>query len=120
MRKSATLGVVLVSLIMIGCSNYALPTSPTTTAVVEASSTGTGAFSASLRWDLTASGCDPVRPAPVPAGEPTAVRELAEYEMHYRPGAVLPQWMREADTLWAIFHAVPAGHALCFWDTAGM
>jgi hypothetical protein len=34
---------------------------------------------------------------------------------------VLALWMRAGgDSVWGIFHPGDSGHALCFWDTAGL
>ncbi len=120
MRKSTTLCMILASVLMVGCADMSLPTSPSATVSASGHSVGASAHHASLNWDVTASGCAPLRPAPEFSTAPTSVRELTADELYYRPGAVLAQWMREADTVWAVFHEEPAGHALCLWDTAGI
>jgi hypothetical protein len=121
MRKSTMLGVVLTSLVMIGCADVHLPTSPSATLGAAGTSVGTGSTQASLRWDLTASGCTPRRPAPQQTASPTHQRELTDGETYYRPGAVLAEWMRDGgDTVWAVFYPESNAHALCLWDTAGL
>lgn len=122
MKTQATLAIVLSSMITGACSNMSLPTSPSVTVSAMASTSDSGvAQRPSLEWSATAEGCAPRRPAPVVDGEPAYVRTLNPDELHYAPGAVIAQWLREADSVYAIFHETPAGtHALCFWDTSGI
>ncbi|MDP1570534.1 MAG: hypothetical protein Q8L86_11060 [Vicinamibacterales bacterium] len=73
-----------------------------------------------MDWNRTAPGCAPIRPTPEVAGPPTHSRTLHEGELYFRPGAIAAEWMRENDTVWAVFYESPAGHELCLWDTAGI
>lgn len=122
MKTTATFAIVLASLATGACSNMSLPTSPSVTVSAMATTSNSGvAQRPSLEWSATAEGCAPARPTPVVTGEPAHTRTLHPGELHYAPGAVMAQWLREADSVWAIFHETPAGqHALCFWDTAGI
>ena len=120
MGKSTILAFILVSLATVGCGNHSLPTAPSNTAAVVAASVGTSTEPPTLRWDLTASACAPLRPEPELGPTPTSLRALEATEQHYRPGALLALWMRDADSVWAVFHDEPQGYALCFWDTAGI
>lgn len=121
MKTPATLAIALASLITGACSNMSLPTSPSVTVSAMSATSDSGApQQPSLDWNTTAEGCAPMRPAPVVQGQPAYVRTLNPDELHYKPGAVIAQWLREADSVYAIFHEQPEGLALCFWDTSGI
>lgn len=118
MRRPTTLGIVLAALVTGACAEMSLPTAPSPIVAVEGAPVGTGSVQSSLRWDLTASGCDPQRPAPQLLGPPTSIREMKEDEWQFRPGAVVAEWLRLTDLVYAVFYEEPDGHALCFWDIA--
>lgn len=110
MKTQATLAIALASMMTGACSNMSLPTSPSVVAQRPL-----------LDWNATAEGCAPTRPTPVVNGEPGHMRTLHPDEGHYAPGAVIAEWLRDADLVYGIFHPTPGGqHALCFWDTAGI
>jgi hypothetical protein len=121
MRKSAAVGIVLAALVAAGCSELSSPTSPSTTIAAAATSAAPGTSTPTLHWNIIAPGCTPVHPAPEVEGPPAHVRQMTPDELHFHPGAVLALWMRAGgDSVWGIFHPGDSGHALCFWDTAGL
>jgi hypothetical protein len=77
-------------------------------------SRGTQVTALDLRWDLTATGCAPMRPAPTVPAEPRGLTVISD-------GIVQGLWDPPGErAVFAEFHREGLVYALCFWDTTGV